>query len=81
MSDTIQRVRKKFPQYDKISDEELTWRWGKKYPQYLEVDEEFSEQFTNLDRKVRKVQLQHEMREVRKQGLKQDYYLKQLKQN
>tara|TARA_Y100001938_G_scaffold78_3_gene129 strand:- start:2381 stop:13072 length:10692 start_codon:yes stop_codon:yes gene_type:complete len=72
MSDVIERVRKKYPEYDKVSDEELTYRVGKKYPEYLKRDPQFNEDFKNIDRRVRKIQLEHEMREVRKQGLRQD---------
>ena len=69
MSDVLQRVRKKYPEYDKVSDEELTWRWGKKYPEYLERDNDFNEQFKTIDQKVRKIKLQHEQRELRKEKI------------
>jgi len=72
MSDVIERVRKKYPEYDKVSDEELTYRVGKKYPEYLKRDPQFNEDYKNIDRRVRKIQLEHEMREVRKQGLRQE---------
>ena len=39
MSETIRLVRKKYPAYNDLSDDELTLAIGNKYPVYLSQDE------------------------------------------
>jgi hypothetical protein len=48
MSDTLDRVREKYPQYKDTPDDELALRIGTKYPAYLERDPGFKEQFQGV---------------------------------
>ena len=48
MSETIRLVRKKYPAYNDLSDDELTLAIGNKYPVYLSQDEEFEDDFNSL---------------------------------
>lgn len=45
MSQTLQAIRSKYPQYKDVSDEELISSIGEKYPAYLDRDQEFRAEF------------------------------------
>ena len=47
-SPTLKEVRKRFPQLDNLSDNELTVRIGNTYPKLLEKDKDLANEFTDL---------------------------------
>lgn len=47
-SPTLEKVRKRFPQLDSLSDNELTVRIGNTYPKLLEKDKELADEYTDL---------------------------------
>jgi len=47
-SPTLKEVRKRFPQLDNLSDNELTVRIGNTYPKLLEKDKELADEYTDL---------------------------------
>ena len=47
-SPTLEKVRKRFPQLDNLSDNELTVRIGNTYPKLLEKDKELADEYTDL---------------------------------
>lgn len=48
MSQTIDLIRLKYPQYKNLSDEDLTIAVGKKYPMYFKSDPQFANDFNNV---------------------------------
>lgn len=48
MSQTLQAIRSKYPQYKDVPDGELVSSIGKKYPSYLDSDKEFRSEFDNV---------------------------------
>lgn len=48
MSETLDLIRKKYPQYNDMDDDELTLKVGSKYPVYLGQDKQFKQHFESL---------------------------------
>lgn len=48
MSDLLDSIREKYPQYKDVSDDDLTLAIGQKYPVYLSQDEDFKKQFDGV---------------------------------
>jgi hypothetical protein len=42
-------LRRNYPQYDDLTDDQLIWAVGIKYPQYIKADSEFAELFNSLE--------------------------------
>ena len=47
-SNTLNKLRAKYPKLENVSDEVLTVQIGNKYPQWLEADEQFKSDYDNL---------------------------------
>lgn len=45
MSDVLDKVRAKYPQYKDVPDDDLAFQLGTKYPSYLDQDEKFRTEF------------------------------------
>jgi hypothetical protein len=58
MSEVLDKVREKYPQYADVPEDELTLRIGSKYPAYLDSDPAFKTEFQGVvaDRSIKAVQ-------------------------
>src|SRR6266850_3369011 len=50
MSNILDKVREKFPAYEQVSDDDLTFSLANKYPQYLEADKDFKSDFDRINK-------------------------------
>src|SRR6267142_1217616 len=50
MSDILDKVREKYPAYEQVSDDDLTFSLANKYPQYLEADKDFKSDFDRINK-------------------------------
>jgi len=58
-SPTLEKLRTHYPEFDEISDKDLTVRVGNKYPNLLKKDEEFLKEYTDYSTVSTGEELQH----------------------